>query len=178
MRKISLLTWGGAALVAGALLLGNALTACSSADTTVATSANDSIAAVADSAKAMVKDFFVKGYEAHDYDFVMGCVAEDYVDHSPANARSNADAVGILKIVEGQFADMKITILDLFAEGNMVATRIRFEGTHVGACQGIEPTGRRISFEALENFRVANGKIVESWGYWPDDDIRRQLTAE
>lgn len=108
----------------------------------------------------------------------MECVATDYVDHSPASARSNADAVNILKIVEGQFSDLKITILDLFAEGDMVATRIRFEGTHSGTCQGVPATGRHISFEALENFRVVDGKIVESWGYWPDDDIRRQLAGE
>ena len=26
----------------------------------------------------------------------MECMAEDYIDHSPAGARSNADAVGIV----------------------------------------------------------------------------------
>ena len=107
----------------------------------------------------------------------MECVADNYFDHSPAAARSNADAVSILKIVEGQFSNLKITFLDIFAEGDMVATRIRFEGIHSGTCQGVPATGRNISFEALENFRVVNGKIVESWGYWPDDDIRRQLSG-
>ena len=29
--------------------------------------------------------------------------------------------------------------------------------------------------EALENFRVADGKIVESWGYWPDKEIETKL---
>lgn len=107
----------------------------------------------------------------------MNCVSPDYIDHSPAQARSNADAVGILKIVRDQFPDLKITILDIFAENDMVATRILFEGTHSGTCQGIEATGKRVCFEALENFKVIDGKIVESWGYWPDDEIRRQLTG-
>lgn len=94
------------------------------------------------------------------------------------SARSNADAVAILKIVREQFPDMKVTILDLFAEGEMVATLIRFEGTHSAMCQGVAASGRHITFEALENFRVTDDKIVESWGYWPEDDIHRQLTAE
>ncbi len=40
---------------------------------------------------------------------------------------------------------------------------------------GIAATGRSISFEALENFKVVNGKIVESWGYWPDKEIEALL---
>ncbi|MGM9859666.1 MAG: ester cyclase [Muribaculaceae bacterium] len=129
-----------------------------------------------DDPKEVVKAFFTEGYVTHNYNYVMQCVADDYIDHSPAAARSNADAVGILKIVQGQFSDLTITFLDVFAEGDMVATRIRFEGVHTGECYGVQPTGRRISFEALENFRVVDGKIVESWGYWPDDAIRHQLS--
>ncbi|MGM9861942.1 MAG: ester cyclase [Muribaculaceae bacterium] len=128
-------------------------------------------------AKDVVKAFFHEGYETHNYDYVMQCVADDYIDHSPAAARSNADAVGILKIVREQFPDMKVTFLDVFAEDDMVATRIRFEGTHSATCQGVAASGRHITFEALENFRVRDNKIVESWGYWPDEEIRRQLTA-
>ncbi|MGM9745508.1 MAG: ester cyclase [Paludibacteraceae bacterium] len=131
-----------------------------------------------DEAKNVVEAFFCEGYEHHNYEYVMECVSDNYIDHSPVAARSNADAVGILKIVQRQFSDLKITVLDIFSEGDMVATRIRFEGVHADTCQGVPATGRHISFEALENFRVVDGKIVESWGYWPDDDIRRQLSGE
>ena len=102
-------------------------------------------------------------------------MAEDYIDHSPAGARSNADAVGILKIVEGQFSDLKIEVLDVFGQENMVATRILYQGIHAGTCMGIPATGKHISFEALENFKIVDGKIVESWGYWPDKEIEAKL---
>lgn len=124
----------------------------------------------------IVVRFFEDGYTNKDYDYVMGCIADDYIDHSPAGARSNADAVGILKIVADQFSDLKVTVLDAVASGDMVATRVLFQGTHTGECMGIAPTGKRIEFEALENFKVVNGKIVESWGYWPDMEIQRKLT--
>ena len=52
----------------------------------------------------------------------------------------------------------------------MVATRVRFDGLH-------NESGKRVSFEALENFKVMNGKIVESWGYWPDKEIEEKLKA-
>lgn len=42
---------------------------------------------------------------------------------------------------------------------------------------GIAATGKKISFEALENFKVVDGKIVESWGYWPDKEIEEKLRS-
>lgn len=52
----------------------------------------------------LVIRFFEEGYTNRNYGFVMDCMTEDYIDNSPAAARSNADAVGILKIVAGQYA--------------------------------------------------------------------------
>lgn len=127
--------------------------------------------------KELVARFFEAGYTEKDYDFVLRCMTDDYFDHSPAAARSNAEAVGILQLVAQQFSDFTAEMLDIFAENGMVATRVHFTGVHTGECMGIAPTGARIEFEALENFRVEGGKIVESWGYWPDKDIERQLLA-
>lgn len=50
----------------------------------------------------------------------------------------------------------------------MVATRVLYDGIHTA-------TGKHITFEALENFKVENGKITESWGYWPDKEIEEKL---
>ncbi|MGN0558406.1 MAG: ester cyclase [Acutalibacteraceae bacterium] len=104
-------------------------------------------------------------------------MAENYIDHSPASARSNADAVGILKIVAEQFSNLTVKVLDVFAEGGMVAARILYDGIHSGTCMGIPATGKHITF-ALENFKVENGKITESWGYWPDKEIEQKLKSE
>lgn len=43
---------------------------------------------------------------------------------------------------------------------------------------GIPPTGKRIAFEALENFKVEEGIITESWGYWPDKEIEQKLSEK
>lgn len=129
------------------------------------------------SPKDIVVKFFEDGYTNQNFDFVMTCMAENYIDHSPASARSNADAVGILKIVADQFSNLKVSVLDVFAEGSMVATRILYDGVHTGTCMGIPATGKHITFEALENFKVEKGKITESWGYWPDKEIEQKLKA-
>ncbi|MGN0746857.1 MAG: ester cyclase [Aristaeellaceae bacterium] len=123
----------------------------------------------------LVSRFFQEGYENRNYAWVMTCLAEDYLDHSPAGARGNAQAVGILKLVAEQFSQPSVRILHIFADHDMVAARIAFEGTHTGEWMGIPATGKRICFEALEHFRVEGGRIVESWGCWPDKAIEDML---
>lgn len=125
----------------------------------------------------IVYRFFKEGYESKNYDFVMKYLADDYIDHSPAGARGNAQAVGILKTVADQFSDLSIQMLDIFSDNEMVATRVLYQGVHSGTCMGIVATGKKISFEALENFKVVDGKIVESWGYWPDKEIEEKLRS-
>ncbi len=123
----------------------------------------------------IVYRFFKEGYESKNYELVMNYLADDYIDHSPAGAKGNAQAVEILKIVANQFSDLSIQMLDIFADNEMVATRVLYQGVHSGTCMGIAATGKKISFEALENFKVVDGKIVESWGYWPDKEIEEKL---
>lgn len=127
--------------------------------------------------KEIVEKFFTEGYVKKDYDFIMEYVSENYIDHSPAGARSNRDAVGILKIVGNMFSDLKIEILDIIEENGMVATRIKYDAIHSGECMGIPSTGKRVSFEALEIFKMDNYKIVETWGYWPDKEIEDILKS-
>lgn len=125
--------------------------------------------------KELVARFFVEGYQNRNYDFILKCLSENYIDHSSAEAGSNQDAVNILIAVSKMFGDMQVGIEDIFSENGMVAARIRYKAVHIGEYMGIAATGKNISFEALENFKVADGKIVESWGYWPDKEIEGLL---
>src|ERR687898_1115248 len=59
------------------------------------------------------------------------------------------------------FPDLRLTVEDIFSEGNMVAARVAFRGTHSGEFQGIPPTGKEVSFTAIEVNRVRDGKVEE-----------------
>ena len=127
--------------------------------------------------KELVAGFFIEGYVHHNYDFLLENISEHYYDHSPAAARSNQGCVDILKIVANSYSNMNVDIFDMIEEGDRVAVRVRFTATHSGEILGIAPTGKKISFEALEIFRIENDRIVESWGYWPDLHIKGLLTG-
>ena len=61
------------------------------------------------------------------------------------------------------FPDYAGTNVDQIAEGEKVANRFVFLGTHLGEFEGVTPTGKRVEFVGHSIDRVVEGKIVESW---------------
>jgi predicted ester cyclase len=52
---------------------------------------------------------------------------------------------------------------DIIAERDIVAVRAVVEGTHKGDLLGIPASGRHVRWDAVDVYRVANGKIAEEW---------------
>ena len=61
------------------------------------------------------------------------------------------------------FPDLQLTTEDMVAEGNKVAIRNTWRGTHQGAFQGLPPTGKHVTFTGTDVFHVVGGKIAEQW---------------
>jgi predicted ester cyclase len=49
------------------------------------------------------------------------------------------------------------------AEGDTVAARVAFRGTHRGEFQGIPPTGKEVTFSSMVFNHVVDGKVEEHW---------------
>jgi predicted ester cyclase len=78
------------------------------------------------------------------------------------------------------FPDIHFTIEDLFAEGDRVAFRATFRGTHQGPfpiLQGMAPTGKQVTVSVLDVVRVEHGKFAEHWGGPDVLDLLQQLGA-
>jgi steroid delta-isomerase-like uncharacterized protein len=61
------------------------------------------------------------------------------------------------------FSDLHRNIEDMVAEGGKVAVRFTITGTHTGELQGIPPSGKKISFDAMDFLTILDGKITEEW---------------
>src|SRR5258708_35723537 len=75
------------------------------------------------------------------------------------------DCAGVKDVVaqyRSAFPDLHVTIDDMLAEGDKVATRFTMVGTHQGAFQGIAPTGKQVSVTGLHIDRVLYGRSVRS----------------
>lgn len=65
--------------------------------------------------------------------------------------------------VRTAFPDGRFTTEDQISEGNKIAVRYRFEGTHLGAFQGMPPTHKQVSYSGILIYRFADDKIAEQW---------------
>ncbi|WP_017236596.1 ester cyclase [Streptomyces sp. SS] len=61
------------------------------------------------------------------------------------------------------FPDLKINVRDIFGAGDKVTVLVHFEGTHHGAFQQIEATGRQVGFGSIEVYRFEGDRIAEEW---------------
>jgi predicted ester cyclase len=63
------------------------------------------------------------------------------------------------------------------AEGDMVANRFVYYGTHRSEFMGVAPTGRRVTFRDLTLDKVVDGKIVENIVEMDLEDVLGQIGA-
>jgi predicted ester cyclase len=75
------------------------------------------------------------------------------------------------------FPDYSGTNVEQIAEGEKVANRFVFLGTHLGEFEGVAPTGKRVEFKGNSIDRVVEGRIVESWVEVDVLGVMRQLGA-
>ena len=74
------------------------------------------------------------------------------------------------------FPDMRMEIVTLVADGDMVAGRFRCSATHLGPWRGREPTGRQFrNVDEVYFFTIGDGRIVSAWGLEDNDRRRQQL---
>ncbi len=63
------------------------------------------------------------------------------------------------------------------AEGDLVANRFVYYGTHRGEFMGVAPTGRRVTFRGLTLDKVVDGKIVENIVEMDLEEVLGQIGA-
>jgi predicted ester cyclase len=73
------------------------------------------------------------------------------------------------------FPDWREEIVELVAEGDLVAGRFNCRGTHWGEFLGVAPTGRRQEVDEVFFLRVEGGRFVSFWALEDTHARSRQL---
>ena len=81
------------------------------------------------------------------------------------------------KMFATAFPDGKWTIEDMVAEGNSVAVRYTFEGTHLGPFGDIPPSKNSVKFSGISLYRMTGGMFSQIWEGYDKFDILQQLGA-
>ena len=129
--------------------------------------------------KAILRRFFEELFNRGDLSVADEIVAVDYLAHDPAPGETPG-LQGLKEFVTSTrtaFPDVTFTIDDEIAEGDKVATRWTFRGTHQDEFAGIPASGNHVTFSALNIHRIVNGKLQEAWLKADTLDYLQQLGA-
>ena len=113
-----------------------------------------------------------------NFDNLEDMVSEDFVIHFPREGeeiRGPGNVKQFYTDLRKAFPDLHFTIFDLVAEGNKVVTHWSATGTHKGEFKGVPPTGKSVTFQAMDIDKISNGKYVECWTNVDELGLMQQL---
>lgn len=108
--------------------------------------------------KQIARRLFEEGMNRERADVIDELIAAEYVD--AAGERGPAAFKQVMTRLRGAFPDLHYTIDDVLGEGDKVAIRWHWSGTHRGSFRGIAPTGRELTNNGIAIFRLEAGKVV------------------
>ena len=98
---------------------------------------------------------WIEAFNERDLEGEADLLASGYVAHVPSpQGPLDLDGLEAWREFTDPFVealpDLRLTIEDIAAEGDMVAARVSFRGTHRGQFQGLPPTGKEVNFTSME----------------------------
>lgn len=120
--------------------------------------------------KAVLRRVFQEAFNEGKLEVIDETYSPEYEFDAPplagskASASSGREAFKQRVLAFGNaFGDIHYTIQDVIAEGDLVATRFVFGGTHRGEFAGFPPTGKRAAITGVHFARLVDGKIKKTW---------------
>ncbi|SCK15550.1 conserved hypothetical protein, steroid delta-isomerase-related [Variovorax sp. HW608] len=124
--------------------------------------------------KELVRRFFA-AIEAADFQVFDQIVAENYNDHLAGQTPGREALKQYFAGLHAAFADLKLPISEILAEGDKVAVLNAVQGVHKGEFAGLRPTGRPIDAMAFQLYRIQDGRLAEHWEVADFATLLRQL---
>ena len=132
--------------------------------------------------KAMVTRF-EDALSSGDWEVISRTIDEFVAPDALIRSPLPTEAIGAQKLKEifgtlhQAYPDLRVAAEDVIAEGDKVVSRNTVTGTHRGEYMGIAPTGKAVTYSEIFIFRVADGRIAETWGVVDVASQLRQLGA-
>lgn len=82
----------------------------------------------------------------------------------PGFEHSKEGVKQLFRAFRGGFPDLNFKIDELIAADDRVVARLTVTGTNKGQFMNMTATGKKVSYDAIDIFRLSNGKVIEHWG--------------
>jgi steroid delta-isomerase-like uncharacterized protein len=129
--------------------------------------------------KQLAQRWFAEVMNEGNEDVIDELCAENFVDHDPLPG-TGPDRQGIhdfVKLIRSAFPDLETTVDEIIAEGDRIAVRSTFRGTHQGDFMGIPATGKKVEVSNYDFVRFENDQAAEHWGTIDSAALMEQLGA-
>ena len=115
--------------------------------------------------KALVRRLFAEVWNQGNLTAIDELFATSYIRYDPAapEAKGLAGLKHFVTTLRMAFPDIEVALEDLIAEGDKVAARAIWRGTHQGEYLGIAPTGRQVAVMGTVTLRIVHDKFQEGW---------------
>jgi steroid delta-isomerase-like uncharacterized protein len=113
--------------------------------------------------KQAVRRFYDDVVNGRNLDALDELLTPDGVDHT-FGSQNPEQAKQFFGMIQQAFPDLRVEVHDVIAEGELVAARVTYTGTHQGEFVGIPATGRKTTTSGVDFFRMQDGRQAEHWG--------------
>jgi steroid delta-isomerase-like uncharacterized protein len=115
--------------------------------------------------KRIVREFIEAAFNKHQPDKAGEYMTSDIKWHGGTlgTVEGRDNFVGLIGAIVTALPDLRNVELDIIAERDIVSVRATVDGTHKGDLLGIPASGKHVQWDAIDNYRVVDGKISEEW---------------
>jgi len=115
--------------------------------------------------KRIVRAFIDTAFNKHQTDRAADYLTSDMKWHGGTlgTVEGREKVAGLVSAIVSALPDLHNAEQDIIAERDIVAVRAVVDATHQGDLLGIPASGRHVRWDAVDVYRVADGKIAEEW---------------
>jgi steroid delta-isomerase-like uncharacterized protein len=127
---------------------------------------------------ATVRRFVEEAFNRGDFGVVDELYADTFVTHQPGTPAADQTPEDVKQFVgayRNAFPEGHSTLEEAVVQGDRLAYRWTFRGTHDGHLLGIAPTGKNVEIWGVTFLRFENGKVTEQWNGWDMLGLMQQL---
>jgi steroid delta-isomerase-like uncharacterized protein len=105
--------------------------------------------------------------------------ARDFVNHGLHRNFNLQEDQAAVHAEKKAFPDLKMSVILMVAEGELVTVVWVLRGTHTGSgYAGLPPTGVKLELRGITVWRIVDGKIREEWTSFDQLQAARQFVAQ
>lgn len=130
--------------------------------------------------KDTMRRFYAEILGGGDLDLVDELMTDDFVDHEegpPGTPPGREGVKAFVSMFREAFPDLRADVNEMLEDGDLIAARVTFSGTHDGELMGVPASGKAVSIETMDIVRFDGDLLAEHWGVTDLMALMQQIGA-